>query len=245
MRLDVYLCKEGFFESRTRAKKAIDENRVSIDGKIASKPSEEVNEGNVVEVAESHDDRLVGRAGLKLEYALDSFGIDVNGMRAVDIGASTGGFTQALLEHGAIKVYAVDVGRNQLHNSLRTDKRVVSIEEFNARNLDLSTVDGVKVDFACMDVSFISQTLLYDGLNRVLKDGGIFVSLIKPQFELTKADLGKNGIVKDEKKRKTAVDNVLNQASLCGFELLNISESPIKGGSGNTEYIASFRKGHK
>lgn len=240
MRLDLYLVKTGAFESRSKAAAAISDGRVSVNGAVCTKASFGVTDDDSIEIKSSVSDDYVGRAAIKLEYALQSFKISVDGLSAVDIGASTGGFTQALLKHGAKTVYAVDVGRGQLHETLKSDSRVISIEGFNAREMTLDTVGGSAVDIAVIDVSFISQTLLYDAVRRVVKSGGIFVSLIKPQFELTKSELGKNGIVKSEEKRRKAIDRVLSSASACGFECKGVIKSPIEGGSGNTEYLAMF-----
>ncbi len=244
MRLDLFLTKNGIFESRSRASAAIADGRIAVFGKKVDKASFDVDETKTTreDITIEYDpvDEMVGRAGLKLAHALDFFRINVDGLRAIDIGASTGGFTQCLVERGAKKVYAVDVGKDQLHKSLREDTRVVSIEGFNARELELETVDNECVGIAVMDVSFISQTLLYDAVKRVLKKGGVFVSLIKPQFELSKSDLGKNGIVKTLKLRDKACDRVIAAAENSGFSLLGKTESPILGGSGNTEYLACF-----
>ncbi len=241
MRLDLYLVQNGIFESRNKASAAVSEGRINVNGITCTKASKDVSENDDVSVTASETDEYVGRAALKLEHALMHFGISVNGMRAVDIGASTGGFTQSLLNHGAAVVYAVDVGRDQLHEKLKSDPRVVSVEGFNARELTLDTVGGKYCDVAVMDVSFISQTLLYDAVKRVVAPGGIFVSLIKPQFELTKSELGKNGVVKSEEKRQKAVRKVTDYAEASGFALVGVTKSPIEGGSGNTEYLACFR----
>ena len=241
MRLDLYLVNHGGFESRNKAASAVSEGRIKVNGAVCTKASKEISENDDVSTAASEADEYVGRAALKLEHALTHFGVDVHGMRAVDIGASTGGFTQSLLKHGAAVVYAVDVGRDQLHEKLKNDVRVISIEGFNARELTLDTVGGAYCDIAVMDVSFISQTLLYDAVKKVLSPGGIFISLIKPQFELTKSELGKNGVVKSEECRRKAVRKVTERAKESGFRLIGVTESPIEGGSGNTEYLACFR----
>ena len=240
MRLDLYLVKTGAFESRSKAAAAISDGRVSVNGTACVKASFGVKDDDSIEIIPCVSDGYVGRAAIKLEYALQNFKISVDGLSAVDIGASTGGFTQTLLKYGAKTVYAVDVGRGQLHEALLHDSRVVSIEGFNAREMTLDTVGGKAVDIAVMDVSFISQTLLYDAVRRVVKDGGMLISLIKPQFELTKSELGKNGIVKSEEKRRKAIDRVLSSAADLGFECNGVIKSPIEGGSGNTEYLAMF-----
>jgi 23S rRNA (cytidine1920-2'-O)/16S rRNA (cytidine1409-2'-O)-methyltransferase len=176
MRLDIYITAAGAAKSRNRAQRIISEGKIYVNGKKITKSSYEVVEGDKVELR-GEDMRYVSRGGLKLEHAIDSFKIDCKDRVCIDIGASTGGFTDCLLQHGAKKVYAIDSGRDQLDSSLLTDERVVSIESFNARELTLETV-GEYCSLAVMDVSFISQTLLYDSVCRVLGEDGMFVSLI-------------------------------------------------------------------
>ena len=240
MRLDLYLYKNSYAESRTRAVEIIKKGGVKIDGKLISKPSYEYSGDGVIEV-ETDILKYVSRGGYKLEGALDSFQIDVTGLVCVDIGASTGGFTDCLLKYGAKCVYAVDSGTQQLSDKLRDDKRVVSIENFNARNLDDKTL-GEKCDLAVMDVSFISQTLLYEAVSKVLKEDGIFVSLIKPQFEVGKAGIGKNGIVKDDKTRLAVIDRLKKEALEKGLILQKTITSPIRGKDGNIEFLGYFTK---
>ena len=239
MRLDLYLVEKGFCESRSRAARLIGEGKVLLDGKKETKAGQEVSLGeHTVEITEL--DRFVGRGGLKLEGALDSFGIDVTGKRCIDVGASTGGFTDCLLQRGAAFVCAVDSGRGQLHPSLLQDVRVTSVEGFNARELSPDTFGCF--DIAVMDVSFISQTLIHQPLKSVLREGAIFISLIKPQFEAGKSALGKGGIVKKAADREIAVGRVISSAELCGFETIGVIRSPIEGGDGNIEYLAAFRR---
>lgn len=238
MRADVFLYEKGYCESRTKAAEACKEGRLFVNGKKITKSSFEINEGDEVEL-KAGGLRYVGRGGLKMEGAINAFGLEVGGMTCVDIGASTGGFTDCLLQNGAKKVYAVDCGSGQLHSSLLKNERVVNIENFNARELDAETL-GEKCDLAVMDVSFISQTLIHGAVRRVLKDGGLFVTLIKPQFEAGKSALGKGGIVKDEKARKNACKAVILSAEGVGFALKGLTLSPISGGDGNVEYLALF-----
>lgn len=245
MRADVFLATFGHAKSREAAKKLIESGRVSIDGKTVTKPSLDVDDGaeHSVDIAECHE--FVSRGGLKLEGALDAFGIDVRGWRAVDIGASTGGFTHCLLQRGADLVYAVDSGHGQLDVSLLKDNRVVNIEGFNARGL-CSGERGIlpcDLDGAVMDVSFISQTYILPGIAGLLKDGGVLVSLIKPQFEAGRGAVGKGGIVKSPRDRLFAVKRVLSCARESGFGLAGLMVSPITGGDGNVEYLAAFRFG--
>lgn len=239
MRIDVYLTQNGFCESRSRASRLVCEGRVTIDGRVVRKPSEDIDENIVhdVEIAESED--LVGRGGQKLEGAFKVFDISVEGLRCIDIGASTGGFTQCLLRHGASSVLALDSGRGQLHPSLRSDARVTSVEGYNARNI--GDEFGV-FDCAVMDVSFISQTLIIPALAKIICDGGILVSLIKPQFEAGRQAIGKGGIVRSPSDRETAIIRVLECAVACGLSVQDIALSPITGGDGNIEFLAHFKK---
>lgn len=239
MRIDLYLVEKGFCESRSRAARLISEGKIVLDGKSVSKASFDIDGGeHEVEITEL--DRFVGRGGLKLEGAIERFGIDIEGKRCIDVGASTGGFTDCLLQRGAAHVCAVDSGRGQLHSKLLEDIRVTSLEGFNARAL--SPEDFGYFDVAVMDVSFISQTLIHKPLSTVLKDGAIFITLIKPQFESGKSALGKGGIVKKASDRYAAIIRVLDSAALCNFQLLGIMRSPIDGGDGNREYLAVFKK---
>ena len=261
MRADLYLVQNGYASSRTLAQKLIADGAVTVDGRGLKKASEEISEGaHTVSVASTDDTRYVGRGGLKLEAALREFPIDPTGLTVADIGASTGGFTDCLLQNGAALVFAVDAGHGQLHPKLQGDLRVRSAEGMNARNLtpaDLVRVDrewreahpdtpctafGGQVDGIVMDVSFISQTLLHPALTSLVKEGGWMVALIKPQFELTKSALNKQGIVKQERDRKAAVERVLASAAACGFEAVSVIPSPIEGGDGNRELLGYFVK---
>ena len=238
MRADVFLYEKGYCESRTKASAACKEGRLYVNGKNITKCSFEISEGDTVELKDGGL-KYVGRGGLKMEGAMNSFSLDVRGKTCVDIGASTGGFTDCLLQNGARKVYAVDCGSGQLHPTLLKDERVVNIENFNARNLDEEAL-GERCDLAVMDVSFISQTLIHGAVKRVLNEGGVFVTLIKPQFEAGKASLGKGGIVKDEKARQNACKAVILSAKSFGFALKGLEISPISGGDGNVEYLGLF-----
>ena len=173
--------------------------------------------------------------------ALDGFSVDVSGLVALDIGASTGGFTDCLLQEGAKKVFAVDVGTGQIDSSLLSDSRVKSYEKINARNLE-SDFFGTLMDIIVMDVSFISQTLVYPAVGRLISPTGVFISLIKPQFELGRQALNRRGIVRDAEKRFPALRETLAESALLsGLELCGTIKSPVTGGDGNTEYLALFR----
>lgn len=241
MRIDTYLYENGHFESREKAKKAIADARILLSGKTVTKPSLEVSDNCEITIIPGEKIEYVGRGGIKLECALDSFGIGVAGLRAIDIGASTGGFTDCLLKRGANKVYAVDIGHGQLHKSLAENPSVINLEGVNARELTTAVVDDERCDIAVSDLSFISQKLVIPVVKNVLRNGGIYVLLIKPQFEAGRENIGKNGIVKNEKTRLRAVQEVISFAESQGFELIGSCTSPIEGGSGNIEYLAGFR----
>ena len=245
MRVDVYLATSGHAKSREAAKRLIESGRVSIDGKTVAKASDAVDDAaeHCVIIAETNE--FVSRGGFKLEAALDAFGIDVTGMRAADIGASTGGFTDCLLRRGASLVYAADSGHGQLDERLCRDGRVVNIEGFNARKLcegDLGGI-GTELDIAVMDVSFISQTYILPGIPNLLRSGGLLVSLIKPQFEAGRAAVGKGGIVKNKQDRLAAVRRVMDCAAASGFGYIGLITSPITGGDGNVEYLLALKQG--
>ena len=240
MRLDAFLFDGGFCQSRTEAKNFILEGAVSVNGKVVKKAAFDVVGDENVFVDKSSK-KYVSRGGLKLEGALDHFKISVEGVRAIDIGASSGGFTDCLLQRGAAHVIAVDSGTMQLSPLLRSDSRVSVFENYNARYMDPSDFEYVP-DFAVMDVSFISATLIIPSVAKILDVNGRFVCLIKPQFEVGKSGLGKGGIVKSESLRKDAVKKVLGSAEASGFETLGVMESPIVGGDGNVEFLGFFRR---
>jgi len=241
MRVDVYLVAAGYVQSRKKAQDLIEAGAVKIDGVSIKKSSAVINEAVEHTVDIEQVFKYVSRGGMKLEAALDAFKISVNRLKAVDVGASTGGFTDCLLQRGASEVFAVDSGIGQLHDSLRNDLRVHVIERFNARELNENTTEGL-CDIAVADVSFISQTYIISPIASVLKAGGIFVSLIKPQFEAGKSALGKNGIVHNAAYRFLAVKRVVSYAVENGFDCIGLIRSPIEGGDGNKEYLAYFVK---
>ncbi len=241
MRLDVYLVENKLVDSRSRAQTLIKDGAVTVNGKAVSKPSFDVTVDDAVICSLENACPYVSRGGLKLEAALDEFGINPSGAVCLDIGASSGGFTDCLLKRGAKKVYAVDSGSGQLHPSLLDDDRVVSLESFNARYMTYDDI-GVLCDIAVMDVSFISQTKLYSAIIPLIADGGLLISLIKPQFEVGRANIGKGGIVKDEKKRNEAVRAVISSAEAFGLKNTGLIRSPIKGGDGNVEFLGCFKK---
>ncbi len=245
MRADVYIFTSGHAKSRQESKSLIEKGGVSVDGRTVEKPSEEIDNRKAHEVRVLRSEKFVSRGGLKLESALVDFGINVSGMDAVDIGASTGGFTDCLLQHGAAHVTAIDAGCGQLDEKLLSDSRVTSIEKFNARRLAEDDNTGISGRFsiAVMDVSFISQTYIIPGLPKILDMGGYFVSLIKPQFEAGRGAVGRGGIVKDTKYHIESIKRVSGCAAAAGFGCLGVIKSPILGGDGNTEYLAAWKLG--
>lgn len=234
MRLDLFLFKEGLAESRSRARELIERGLVRVEGRVVNKPSYSVVDEKV-EVLESL--KYVSRAGEKLEAALERFGIDVQGKLCLDVGSSTGGFTQCLLERGAGFVYALDVGKNQLHPFLREDERVKLFEETDIRDFKVD----ILFDFVAVDVSFISLKLVLPRVYQLLKDGGELVALFKPQFEVGKGNT-KKGIVKDRKLVERVKGELIGFANSLGFCFMGSLESPIKGKKGNLEHLLYFVK---
>ena len=228
------MTENGYTDSRERAKRLILSGSVCVNGTVVKKPAFEI-EGGEIAVKE---ERFVGRGGEKLEGALRAFSVDPTGMRAIDIGASTGGFTHCLLLHGAAHVTALDAGCDQLHPTLLQDTRVKNLEKYNAR--ELCREDVGEFDLAVMDVSFISQTYILPRLSQVLVPTGLAITLIKPQFEAGRAALNKKGLVKDPRDRLLAVRRVLDAAREAGLIPRGLVRSPITGGDGNIEYLALF-----
>lgn len=241
MRVDVYLAAAGYTQSRKKAQDLIDAGVVKIDGVTVKKSSLVINESVEHNVVIEQPFLYVSRGGVKLEAAFNAFKINVNRKKALDVGASTGGFTDCLLKRGAKEVYAIDAGIGQLHESLRNDERVHSIEHFNARELNPSITDGA-CDVAVADVSFISQTYIIAQIASCLSEGASFISLIKPQFEAGRAALGKNGVVTNSAYRFLAAKRVISFAVENGFDCVGLIRSPIEGGDGNVEYLAHFIK---
>jgi 23S rRNA (cytidine1920-2'-O)/16S rRNA (cytidine1409-2'-O)-methyltransferase len=241
MRIDVYLYESGLCESRTEAKRFIEAGAVTVSGKTVTKPSLDVDPENALVTLDRSSKKYVSRGGLKLEGALDSFGINTEGVYAIDVGGSSGGFTDCLLKRGAMHVIAVDSGSGQMVESLRANPRVTVIENFNARYMSPSDFEYTPT-LAVMDVSFISAKHIIPAVASILSDDGEYVCLIKPQFEVGRSGLNKKGIVKNDTLRKNAVNDVLDFAACCGFDTVGVIESPILGGDGNTEYLAHFKK---
>ena len=237
-RLDVYLSENNIVKSRSLAATLVKQGSVSVNGKICVKSSFLVGDEDRVEII-GEMPKYVGRGGLKLEKALDYYKLHLDGLVALDIGASTGGFTDCMLQNGADKVYSVDVGTNQLDEKLRNDSRVISMEKTDIRNC-IGVIP--EVDFISIDVSFISLKLILPAAFSLLKEGGECVALIKPQFEAGKAHLSKNGIVRDTKVHKKVCEEISAFAVSIGFTAYDTIMSPIAGGDGNTEYLILLRR---
>lgn len=236
MRCDLALVERGLARSRSHARQLIEAERVGIEGISCVKPSTQVDAGTVIDV---HEDPYVSRAAHKLIHALDGCGMTVSG-RVLDAGASTGGFTQVLLERGASTVYAVDVGHDQMAEAVRLDPRVVVEEGVNLRDLTLGHVGGEPVGLAVADVSFISLRLVLDRIFSVLRDDGHALVLVKPQFEVGRAGLDSHGVVVDERTRIQAVQSVVDRARELGWSLAWSAPSALTGEKGNQEVFCLF-----
>lgn len=232
MRLDKFIAEKFSLKSRQYAQTLIKEDCVFIDGNPVNKPALDVNGTENIEINDFL--KYVGRGGLKLEKALDVFNINASGLTALDIGASTGGFTDCLLQNGATKVYAVDVGHGQLAEKLLADDRVINLENTNIK--DVSPADFDKIDIIVVDVSFISLEKIAESISSFKPS--YLICLIKPQFENAKTN--KNGVVKDKSQYKSVISNVAHEFERLGLNLHGLSVSPIKGGDGNTEFISFF-----
>ena len=239
-RLDVLLTERGLQESRQRAQAVIMSGEVFVNGQRVDKPGTAVAEDARIEVR-GGTLAYVSRGGLKLEKAMAAFPIDLNGAVCADIGASTGGFTDCMLQNGAEKVYAVDVGYGQLAWKLRSDPRVVCLERTNARYLTHEQVPD-ELDFASVDVSFISLKLIFPALYGLLRQGGEIACLIKPQFEAGREKVGKKGVVRDPAVHQEVLEHFLTHAKENHFTVLGITYSPIRGPEGNIEYLGYLKK---
>ena len=239
-RLDIYLVENGLVSGRDLAKSLIMEGKVYVNNQKADKAGEQVGEKDKVELR-GEALKYVSRGGLKLEKAMASFDISLDGCIAMDIGASTGGFTDCMLQNGAKKVYSVDVGYGQLAWKLRTDERVVNMERTNIRYVTLEQLDE-ELDFASIDVAFISLKLVLPVAKTLLKSDGELVALIKPQFEAGREKVGKKGVVRDPDVHKEVIYNITSFAQDNGFMVLGLDFSPIRGPEGNIEYLMYAKK---
>ena len=240
-RLDVLLVERGLQESRQKAQTTIMSGLVFVNNQRVDKPGTAVANDAEIEVR-GNVLPYVSRGGLKLEKAMKSFGLTLTGMTCADIGASTGGFTDCMLQNGAVKVYAVDVGYGQLDWKLRNDPRVVCMERTNARYLTHEQIPD-ELDFASIDVSFISLRLILPAVNGLLREGGHVACLVKPQFEAGREKVGKKGVVRDASVHREVLENFLIHGKESGFTVLDITYSPIRGPEGNIEYLGYLEKG--
>ncbi len=239
MRLDSFLVENGYYESRARAASAIKAGKVSVDGNVAKKPSAKISKSSKIDAEQEHP--WVSRGGLKLDHALSVFEVDVDDRICLDVGSSTGGFTDVLLSRGAAKVYAVDVGRDQLHPKLRQDSRVISMEATDARGLTLAAFETMP-DFIVCDASFISAIKVLANPLDIVPSGAELITLVKPQFEVGKDNIGRGGLVKGEDIARGALKQVAAWVETVGWQILATDMSPIKGGDGNIEFLLCARK---
>ena len=239
-RLDVLLVNRGLAASREKAKAIIMSGNVYVDGQKEDKAGQTFPEEANIEVRGSTL-KYVSRGGLKLEKAMECFDVSLSGKICMDVGSSTGGFTDCMLQNGAVKVYAVDVGHGQLDWKLRNDQRVICMEKTNIRYVKPEDIED-RIQFSSIDVSFISLTKVLGPVKELLTDDGEIVCLIKPQFEAGREKVGKHGVVRDASVHKEVIDMVMNYAVSINFEVLNLEFSPVKGPEGNIEYLLHLLK---
>ena len=240
-RIDKLLVDRGLADTRTKAQALVMAGAVLVDEQLVRKSSEVFSPQAQIRIKKEVTSRYVGRGGIKLEAALRHFEIDVSGFVCLDVGASTGGFTDCLLQHGARRVVSVDVGHNQLDWKLRNDRRIEVREGVNARHLTADDFEE-KFDLATIDVSFISATKILPAASTVLKGGGRIITLIKPQFEVGKGEVGRGGIVKDPAQHQRVINEVNAAANSLGFDIRGVIESPITGADGNVEFLAVYER---
>ena len=240
-RLDKFLVEKNYFPSREKARDAILQKTVQVNGIVIEKTAKEIDENSTIEIVDVFN-RYVSRGGLKLEKAIKDFVLDFSCKKVLDIGASTGGFSDCALQYGAQFCYAIDVGKEQLHHSLRKNDKIISLEEKDFRDLTPQDVNFVQFDFIVSDVSFISLTYLFPYFNTFLSENGQLLLLIKPQFETGNSFLNKNGIVTDNKGYKIAIQKVITEALNQGFYLNNLTISTLFELQKNAEFLALFSK---
>lgn len=243
IRLDVAVFEAGYAPSREKAKAIIMAGQVYVNNQKVDKAGTEIKSDDVLEVR-GNTLKYVSRGGLKLEKAMQCFPISLSGKICMDVGASTGGFTDCMLMNGAVKVYSIDVGYGQLAWKLRCDERVVNLERTNFRYVTEEQIKD-KIDFASVDVSFISLSHILPNLNKFLNDDGQAICLIKPQFEAGKEKVGKKGVVRDKSVHAEVVEKIIDLASQNGFSVCGLDFSPVKGPEGNIEYLIYLKKSVK
>ena len=239
-RLDISIYKRGLAASRERARQMIKGGYIYLNGKQVLKASYNVNENDKINII-GETLKFVSRGGIKLEYAVKAFGLYFDGLTAIDMGASTGGFSDCMLQGGAKKIYAVDVGSGQLHEKIKNNPNVINMEQVNIRDMIFDDI-GEKVDFISIDTSFISLKLILPKAFMFIKENGNIVALIKPQFEAGRENIGKGGIVKDKKIHEKVIKEIYDFVIQSGFVPVNITPSPITGGDGNKEYLMHIKK---
>ncbi|MCT4616852.1 MAG: TlyA family RNA methyltransferase [Candidatus Gracilibacteria bacterium] len=240
MRLDKYLAEHNLASSRQRAILLIKDGKVKVDDKIIFKPSFLVGEKSKI-ILLGQEDKYVARSAYKLLKAIEKFDINLKGKICADIGASTGGFCQIMLENGVKKIYAIDVGHSQLHEKIKNNSKIINLEKTNARALS-DSIFGEKLNFISIDVSFISLELILPNLTKFLDNSGSIIALIKPQFEVGLEGIGRGGLVKNDKYREKAILKIRDLVKNIGLEEIGFCVSPIKGGDGNIEYLIYLKK---
>lgn len=242
-RLDVLLVNKNLVESRQKAKAIIMAGNVFVDGQREIKAGSPFDESVNIEI-KGKPLKYVSRGGFKLEKAIEDFNLDLNNKVCMDVGSSTGGFTDCMLQNGAQKVYAIDVGTNQLAWKIRSDDRVITMEKTNIRYIEAKDIPEL-IDFSSIDVSFISLTIVLTPVRNLLRDGGQVVCLIKPQFEAGREQVGKKGVVRDSKVHIQVIEKIIKHSASIGFKILNLDFSPITGPEGNIEYLLHLQKDEK
>lgn len=236
-RLDLILVEREFFETREKAKREIMAGNVIVNEQVVIKAGTMFKDNDELNIRVKDKLKYVSRGGLKLEKAIKAWDLDFSDKLVLDIGASTGGFTDCALQNGARRVYSVDVGKNQLDWKLRNDEKVVSLEEMHIKDLKEEDIENKKVDFIVIDVSFISLTKVIPYFKKFLVQSGKIVMLVKPQFEVGREKIGRNGVVENEEYHDEAIKKVISFSKECGYELIDVEDSPIRGAKGNKEFL--------
>ena len=236
-RLDLILVEREFFETREKAKREIMAGNVIVNEQVVIKAGTMFKDNDELNIRVKDKLKYVSRGGLKLEKAIKVWDLDLSDKLVLDIGASTGGFTDCALQNGAKRVYSVDVGKNQLDWKLRNDEKVVSLEEMHIKDLKEEDIENKKVDFIVIDVSFISLTKVIPYFKKFLAQSGKIVMLVKPQFEVGREKIGRNGVVENEEYHNEAIKKIISFSKEEGYELIGVEDSPIKGAKGNKEFL--------
>ena len=236
-RLDLILVEREFFETREKAKREIMAGNVIVNEQVVIKAGIMFKDNDELNIRVKDKLKYVSRGGLKLEKAIKAWDLDFLDKLVLDIGASTGGFTDCALQNGARRVYSVDVGKNQLDWKLRNDEKVVSLEEMHIKDLKEENIENKKVDFIVIDVSFISLTKVIPYFKKFLAQSGKIVMLVKPQFEVGREKIGRNGVVENEEYHNEAIKKIISFSKEEGYELIGVEDSPIKGAKGNKEFL--------